>query len=92
MKTVHISDGLWKALKLRSVEWGVPLREVLEEAGSLWLTQPRIPPYGTSGYAVRDEVARQCASEIMDAPKSAQVLAKELGLKTARELTVEMEE
>lgn len=37
MKTIQISDGLWKRLKLESVERAVPMRDIIEEMGSLWV-------------------------------------------------------
>ena len=39
MKTIQISDGLWKRLKLESVERGVSMREMVEEMGAAWMSR-----------------------------------------------------
>lgn len=36
MKTIQISDELWKRLKLESVHRGVTMREVVESVGAAW--------------------------------------------------------
>ena len=40
MKTIQISDELWKRLRVAAAERGVTMREVVEEMGSQWQVRP----------------------------------------------------
>lgn len=61
MKTIQISEGLWKRLKLESVERGVPMRDVVEAMGAAWT---RATPRTVSESAVPTPPVRELRVEL----------------------------
>lgn len=80
MKTIQISDALWKRLKLLSVERGVSMREVVEEMGAAW---ERSTPQTVVEQLVHATALRGAARALESALP---------GPPVARELKVELEE
>lgn len=94
MKTVQVSDGLWKRLKLAGVERGIPLREIMESAGTAWLSNLTEVRRVERAVESSDALDVSRAAVYHDPPRAGdtdvKALAKSLGLKTARELVVEL--